>query len=143
MISTSNLEQAKHLIKAEKRPVIVQAQDEIFNRKILEYGKFDILLSIEKTAQQDKPKQLDSGLNHILAEIASKNKVAIGIDLKEISNLDKKAKAKRFARINQNIKICRKAKTNIKAVNYSDKINAFNLLISLGASSQQAKKAIS
>ena len=103
MISTTNLEQAKRLIKSEKHPIIVQAQDENFNRKILEYGKFDILLSIEKTKQQDKPKFLDSGLNHVLAEIASKNKVAIGIDIQEISNLEKKAKAKRLARINQNI----------------------------------------
>ncbi|MDP1695913.1 MAG: hypothetical protein Q8L29_03300 [archaeon] len=143
MISTSNIEQAKRLIKSEKNPIIIEAQDENFNRKILEYGKFDILLSIEKTKQQDKSKQLDSGLNHILAEIASKNKVAIGINFEEISRLNKKAKAQRLARIKQNIKICRKAKADIKIINYRDKLNAFNLLISLGASSQQAKKAIS
>lgn len=141
MISSSNIEQAKRLIKSEKRPVTIEAQDDNFNRKILEYGRFDILLSPEKGNKNDKPKFLDSGLNHILAEIASKNNIAIGIDFKSLSALEKKEKAKRLARIKQNTLICRKAKTMIKAVNYQDKTNAFNLLISLGASSQQAKKA--
>jgi len=143
MISTSNIEQAKHLMKSEKKPIIVEAQEDTFNRKILEYGRFNILLSIERGKRKDKPKSLDSGLNHVLAEIAAKNKVAIGINVEEISELDKKEKAKRLARISQNIIICRKAKAAIKAVNFTDKTDTFNLLISLGASSQQAKKAFS
>lgn len=141
MISTNNIERAKQSIKKEEHPIIIEAHDDNFNRKLLEYGKFDILLSPEKGQKKDKPKFLDSGLNHILAKIASKNKIAIGINLKEISNLEKKEKSKRFARIKQNLKICRKAKTAIKLLNYKDKIDASNLLISLGASSQQVKKA--
>jgi len=43
MISTNNIEQAKRLIKNSKeKPILVKAQDDHFNRKILEYGKFDI-----------------------------------------------------------------------------------------------------
>jgi len=141
MISTSNIEQAKKLIKSEKHPIIIEAQDDNFNRKILEYGKFDILLSPEKGFRKDKPKQLDSGINHILAEIAAKNKVAIGINVKDIEALNKKDKAQRLARIKQNIKICRKAHSNFKILNFKDRIDAQNLLISLGASTQQTKKA--
>lgn len=144
MISIPNLEQARNLIKKSKeKPIIVEAQNDEFNRKILEYGKFNILLSPEKGARKDTPKQLDSGLNNVLVDIAAKNKVAIGINLEDIKKLDKKAKATRLARIKQNIKICRKAHCNIKVINYTDKIDAFNLLISLGASTEQAKKAIS
>jgi len=143
MISTSNLEEAKKLIKSEKSPIIVEAQNDEFNRKILEYGHFNILLSPEIGQRKDIPKQLDSGLNHILANIAVKNKVSIGINIGEIKKLDKKAKAQRLTRIAQNIKICRKAGVEIKAINFFDKISAINLLLSLGASSQQAKKAFS
>lgn len=142
MINTSNLEQVRKLIKTEKKPIIVKAQDSEFNRKILEYGNFDILLSIESSEKSDSLRQLESGLNHVLAKIAAKNNIAIGIDLDEILKLDKKEKAVRLSRIKQNIKICRKAKAKLKILNFKDKYNASSFLISLGASTQQAKEAI-
>ncbi len=147
MITTNNIEQAKKMIKKEQeagiKPIIVKAQDDAFNRKMLECGHFDILLSIEAGERKDSLKQSDSGLNEIVARIAAKNGVAIGIDISEISKLDKKEKAKRIARIKQNIKICRKSKTKLKIINYKDESSAFSFMISLGASSQQAKEAIS
>lgn len=144
LINTLNLEQARKLIReAKENPIIVEAQADEFNRKILEYGKFDILLNIESSERKkDKPKQLSSGLNHVLAKIAAKNNIAIGIDLDEIRYLEKKEKAQRLARIKQNIKICRKAKTKIVCLNVKDKIDAFNLLLSLGASTKQAKQSL-
>ena len=141
MISTSNIEQAKQLIKKSKeKPLIVEAQSNEFNRKLLEYGKFDILLSPEKPGTRDKIKSLDSGINSIMAKIAAKNKVAIGIDMSNIRKLEKKEKAIRIARIRQNIKIARKAKTKLKILNYKDKKDASSLLTSLGASTQQIKE---
>jgi len=143
MINTINLEQAKKLIKnSTKKQIIVKAQDLEFNRKILEYGKFEILLSIESTAEPDTLRQINSGFNHVLAKIASKNNIMVGIDLNEISSLEKKQKAIRLSKIIQNIKICRKAKTGIKLFNFKDKFDAFSFLISLGASTQQGKEAI-
>ena len=147
MINTSNLEQTKNLIKKllenKEKPIIVKAQNQEFNRKILEYGNFDILLSIESTAQKgDSPRNMDSGFNHVLAKIAAKNNIALGIDLKEIQSLEKKQKAKRLSKVIRNIKICRKAKTQIKLINIGDKRNAFSFLISLGASTQQAKESL-
>ena len=147
MISTSNIEQARKeilsLVKQNKHPIIVEAQDDDFNRKILEYGKFDILLSLEKGNKKDKPKALDSGLNEVLCDIAAKNRISIGIDIEDIEKLEKKEKAQRLARIIQNIRLCRKSKTKLKIINYKDKKSAFSFLISLGASTQQAKEAIS
>jgi len=143
MISTTNLQQAKNAIKKAKPPITVQAQNDAFNRKILEYGKFDILLSVETGKRKNTLRQIDSGLNHVLAKIATKNKIALGIDIKEISKLSKVEKAKRLARIIQNIKICRKAGTKLALVNITDEKNALNLFLSLGASTSQAKEAIS
>lgn len=146
MISTSNIEEARKLIqkaqKENKKPIIVQAVNDDFNRKLLEWGKFDILLSVEAGKRRDKPKELDSGLNHVTAKIAAKNKVAIGIDLEELSKLEKKEKAIRLARISQNIVACRKANTQLAVLHSKDKRSAQSLLMSLGASSVQASKAI-
>lgn len=141
MISTKNVEEARKLIKKAEKPIIVQAQDDEFNRKILEAGKFNVLLSPEAGIKRDKPKQLDSGLNSVLAVIAEKNNIAIGIDIKDIDPLDKLEKAKRLARIKQNIKTCRKTKTKLAVMNAKDKKDASALLLSLGASTQQAHQA--
>lgn len=143
MISTTNIEQAKNLIKISKeKPIIVLAQNDDFNRKILEYGKFDILLGIESGKRGRTLRNIDSGFNHVLAKIAFKNKVALGIDMHELSQLEKKEKAERLERIMQNIKLCRKSKTKIILLNYKDKKDAFSFLTSLGASTKQAKEAL-
>lgn len=142
MISTNNAELARKLIKTEKKPVIIRAHDDLFNRKILEYGGFDILLSIE-SSRPFKKRNIDSGLNHVLAKIASKRKVSIGIDMQELRALPLQEKKERISRIIQNIRICRKAKTKICLLNYQDRKTALAFLISLGASTQQANEAIS
>src|SRR3989304_1605619 len=96
IINATNIEQAKGLIKSSKeKPIIVQAQNDDFNRKILEYGKFDILLSPEAGKRKRTLRNIDSGFNHVLAKIAEKNNVAIGINLAEISKLAKEEKAKK------------------------------------------------
>ena len=144
MISTKNVESAKKLIKSSKEePIIVEAQDDLFNRKIIEYGKFNILLSPEKNRTKIGIKKVDSGLNHVVAKIATKNKIKIGIDLKEISKLNKQEKALRLLRIKQNISFCKKAKTKLALINIKDKKDASSFLLSLGASTAQAKQALS
>lgn len=142
MISTNNLEQAKKQIKKENPPIIIRAQSIEFNRKILEYGGFNILASVESSAVSLNKKNLDSGFNHVLAKIAVKNNISIGIDLKEIRSLSKEQKALALAKIKQNIKICRKAKARLSLLNIKDKKDALSLLLSLGASTQQAHQAI-
>lgn len=143
IISEKNPEKAKQQIKKiTAKPIVITAQDDIYNRKMLEYGNFDILLSPEKNQEKDRLKQFDSGLNHVLAKIAAKNNIAIGIDLEEIQKLGKEEKAKRIARIRQNIRLCRKAKARIKIISAGSKEQAMAFLLSLGASTQQAKEAI-
>jgi len=144
IINTPNIEQAKKEIRNSKtKPIIVKAQNDDFDRKLLEYGKFDILIGIETEKRKNTLRQLDSGFNHILSKIASKNNINLGIDLEEVSKLEKKEKAIILARIIQNIKICRKAKTRLAILNAKDKKDAFHFLISLGASTQQAREALS
>jgi len=144
MINTQSLDEAKKRIRSSITPVVIRAQGNAFNRKMLEYGKFAILLSPESRPerQSDIPKQLDSGMNHVLARIATKNNVAIGIDVKEIAGLQKMVKALRLSRVRQNILVCRRAKTVLAVVNVFDEKEGQQLLLSLGASTQQAKEAL-
>lgn len=136
-INEKNLEKTKLLIRKATPPIIVESQNNEYNRKLLEYGKFQALVLTPKEGR-DKPKALDSGLNHVLAKIASKNSIAICFDFERIPQLDKETKAKTLSRIAQNIKICRKANTNLGLINTPSK----NILSALGASSVQIKKAI-
>ena len=143
MINNSSIDGARKAIKScREKPIIVRAQGDEFNRKILEYGSFDILVLPFFSAGKDSLRQLDSGLNHVLARIAEENGVAIGLDLRELRNLPKAEKAEFLARVRQNIVICRKAGAKLALLNYNDKIGAFFFLISLGASTQQAKGAV-
>ena len=141
IINTSNIEKAKQLIKTAQALIVVQAQDDNFDRKILEYGNFQILLSPESGQRKSTIRNIDSGLNSVLAKIAAKNNISIGINLNEISRLEKKQKAERLVKVKQNIRICRKAKTKL-AVITNNKKEASHLLLSLGASTQQIKESI-
>ena len=132
MIQTNDIRKARDLIKKESKPVIVLSQNEVFDRKMLESGGFDILLSPEKNSNFESTRQLESGLNHVLAKIASKNKVSIWIDLEEIKGLSKREKAIRLSKIAQNLKICRKTNTKVHIDN-----SGKDLLLSLGASTTQ------
>lgn len=143
IIENNNLESVRKAIKKEAKPIIILGQEDNFNRKIMEYGNFDALLSPERGKRKDSLKFLDSGLNEVLGRIAEKNKIKIGIDLKELRTLDKKQKAVRIARIRQNIRLCRKTGAKLLILGDADSRNALSLLISLGASTSQARQAIS
>ena len=143
MIISTKIEEVKNKIKkSREKPVIVLSQDDSFNRKIIEYGKFDILLSPENGNRSNSIRKINSGLNHVVAKIATKNEVSIGIDINEIKKLSKKEKAERLSKIKQNLEICRRAKTKIIALSETNNgKNISNFLISLGASNTQAKEA--
>lgn len=143
MINTTNINEALQQTSKGKNKAIVLAQDDSFNRKILEQGKASVLLSIERGNRKDNVRGINSGLNPILGRIATKNNISLGIDLNEIRSLDKKEKAIRLSKIKQNIGICKKTHTKIINLNFKDRKDASSILISLGASSKQAKQSIS
>jgi len=142
IINANNLEAARKSMRKEPSPVIILGQNDLFNRKILEHGKFDVLLSPERGERKDSLKFLDSGMNEILGRIARKKGIRIGINMEEIRNLGKKEKAARITRIRQNIMLCRKTGARLEIVGSGDERNSFSLLISLGASTTQARQAI-
>ena len=115
-IQENNFDKARKKIKESKnKTIIFSSNSDELNRKILEKEKIDILL-LNQTGKKDKQKQRDSGLNHVLAKIAKKNNIAIGINFDEIVNAKTQEKAEILARIKQNIKLCNKNKLKMKFI---------------------------
>jgi len=146
IINTPNLNQARKEIqqlKKQNKEIVIQAQDNAFNRKILENPDTDILLSPELHDRKDKLKQRDSGLNEIHCRLAKKNNIKIGIDLSKLKSLDKKEKAIILARIIQNIKLCKRTKTQLilfPKEKYK-KQDVLSFFLTLKGSTQLAKQA--
>lgn len=135
-------------LKGKKKILAVFGRDNPFNRRAIETLKINYLVSPESGERKDRLKQKDSGLNHVIAKESAKKNIAIVISLSEISKLEKEKKALRLSRISQNIKICRRAKCEIKIANFSeDKKSLVNEIgrksfgLSLGMSTKQAKES--
>ncbi len=120
IIREKDFTKAREKIKKSKSPIIFSSDDDELNRKILEKEKIDFLL-LNQTERKDKLKQRNSGFNHVLAKIAKKQNVAIGINLDEIIESTGKNKAEILARIKQNIKLCNKAKLKMKFIANNEK----------------------
>ena len=147
IINTPSIEEARKQIQKlkEEKPktqIIVQAKSTEFNRKILENKDVDILLCPGIHTRKDRLKQRDSGLNEILCKIAKKNNIKIGISISEIKKKKGKERALVLARIQQNILLCKKTGTEFILLGKYDKKDAFSFLLTLGASTSQAKKAV-
>ena len=116
VIKESNFEKARRKIREEKKSkkqIIFVSSDDDLTRKILEKEPVDTLVILQ-SHRKDRQKQRDSGFNQVLAKIAKKNKVKIGICLDEILASNDKKRVDILARIIQNIKLCSKNKIFMK-----------------------------
>jgi RNase P/RNase MRP subunit p30 len=131
-ISESNFEKARKKIRENSGKFIIFSGDDEISRKILEKEKVNVLL-IDESGRNDFMKQRDSGLDRVIARLATKNKVLIGINFDEIVESDKKTKSKILSRIIQNIEICKKEKTNMTFVSKKTQLEK-NSVLALGLS---------
>ena len=127
----------------EQGKLIVQGKDIAFNRIKLEDKKTGMLI-LSHTGKQDNFKQRDSGLNHVLCNLARDNDIVFGIDFLEILEVQGKERGEVLARIMQNIKLMKKSGNKVKMINKSGRENldlrAF--LTSLGMRNDDAKDAV-
>lgn len=133
LIHENNFDKARKLIKENKdKKIIFSSDDDELNRKILDKESINVLL-INQKGRKDFQKQRNSGLNQVLAKMAKKKNIAIGVNLDEIVNSEGKQKAKILSRISQNIRICNKNKLKMEII-VLDKKNDRNVydLKSLG-----------
>jgi ribonuclease P/MRP protein subunit RPP1 len=126
-ISEENFDKARKLIKEnQNKKIIFSSNDDELNRKILEKENIEILL-LNEEGRKDFQKQRNSGFNHVLAKLAKKKNIIVGINLDEIINSEGKQKAIILARVIQNIRICNKNKVKMKFVSKSQKRNILDL----------------
>jgi ribonuclease P/MRP protein subunit RPP1 len=120
----ANEKEARRIIdslKGKNKIIAIVGSDDSFNRRAVETMKIDYLVSPEIDNKKDSLKQLDSGLNHIVAKEAKRKKISIVIDINKIKKLNKIEKQKIISRIIQNVKICRKAGCEIKLASLAEK----------------------
>jgi len=120
IIQEKTFEQARKQIQKQKKEnpkskVIFSSNDDDLNRKVLEKLQINVLLLDQKN-RKDFQKQRNSGFNQVLAKIAKKNNISLGINLDEIIESSSTQKAKILARIKQNIKLCNKNKLKMKFI---------------------------
>ena len=125
LIKETDFEKARKKIKENSTNIIIFSGDDETNRKVLEKEKISILLLNQK-GRKDFHKQRNSGFNQVLAKMAKKNNVAIGINLDEIINSEGKEKSEILARIRQNIKVCNKNKLQMKFLSFSEARNIYD-----------------
>jgi ribonuclease P/MRP protein subunit RPP1 len=140
-----NVSELERLIRLRREydVLLVKGSDLLLNRKAVETKEVDILTHPEYNRK-------DSGFNHVMAELAAENNVAIEVNFREILNSSKNTRANIMHRIKNNVKLCKKYKAPV--IISSGAVTHWQLkdpkiLISmgclLGLELKEAKKAIS
>ena len=123
IINEKTFEKARKKIRdsaKNKETIVFTSNDDDLNRKILEKEKINLLL-INQKGRKDFQKQRNSGFNQVLAKIAKKKGIAIGINLDEIIESSSKEKKEILARVKQNVKLCNKNKLSMKFITQNKK----------------------
>ena len=112
LISANDFNEARRKIRDVKnkgKTIVFTSDDDELARKVLEKEAINVLL-ISQKSRKDRVKERGSGFNQVLAKLAKKKNVAIGINLDEILKAGQEEKAEMLARIRQNITLCNKNK---------------------------------
>ena len=128
IIKENNFEKAKKKIKDSEGEIIFTSDNDELNRKVLEKLSIKILL-LNQSQRKDFQKQRDSGLNQVLAKIAKKNNIQIGINLDEIIESKPEQKSEILARVEQNITLCNKNKIQMKFISQKHKRNIHDIKV--------------
>ena len=115
ILTEKNFSKLKEIIKKTKGRATFTSNDDELNRKVIEKLPIGTLL-INQSHRKDYSKQRNSGFNQVMAKLAKKNKVTIGVNLDEIIQAEHKKKAKILARVKQNVKLANKNKLKMKFI---------------------------
>ncbi|MBI2660158.1 hypothetical protein HYX07_03275 [Candidatus Woesearchaeota archaeon] len=111
----------RNLIKAAKQSKMLVAKSSSNDRAVIESGKVKIIYGFEEFHKRDHLHQRASGLNHILCELASKNKVAIGFSYSMLLSKNPETASMLMGRMMQNIILCQKYNPRMVIASFSEK----------------------
>lgn len=109
-------------IKTNSKLIVAKSSDK--DRFLIEGKKVKMIYGFEELGRKDYIHQRASGLNHIVCELAKKNKIFIGFSYSSLLN-DEYNSLVLIGRMAQNIKLCRKY--NVKTIIGSFAENPFSL----------------
>lgn len=125
ILREENFSRLKELIKKNSdKEIIFNSDDDDLNLKVLEKLKISVLL-INLAARKDFAKQRNSGFNQVMAKLAKKNNVTLGINLDELVLSSDKVRV--IARLRQNVEICNRNKVQMKFVGQKIKRDTYDL----------------
>jgi len=107
-LQTKTTDQLKKLVRMRRDydVLLVKGSDLNFNRKAIQTKEVDILTHPELNRK-------DSGLNHVMVKLATKNNVAIEVNFREILQSSKNTRSVIMHNIAENVRLCKKYKTPI------------------------------
>ena len=105
--------------KIRKSKNLIFVKGSAKNRFFIEKKKADVLFSLEDQNREDFMHHRASGLNHVLCELANKNKVIVGFSFGLLLK-NKKNLYKLLGRMMQNIRLCRKFKVKTLIGSFAD-----------------------
>ena len=118
LIGGDNFDKIRKDIRGNKeKKIIFTSDNDELNKKVLEKENIDFLL-LSQSSRKDFLKQRNSGFNHVLAKLAKKSNVGIGINFDEIVNSTGLKKSEILARVGQNIRLCNKNKIKMKFISF-------------------------
>jgi ribonuclease P/MRP protein subunit RPP1 len=123
--------------------LLVHGGDLRLNRAAVETKEVDILTHPER-------KRYDSGLNHVMAKLARKNKVAIEVNFNEILNNTKKTRSRAMGYMRDNVQLAKKYKMPIVVCSGAkshwdmrDPLSLASMAEQLGMPLKDAKESVS
>ena len=127
LIREKTFEKARKKIRENKgKKIIFSSDSDELNRKILEKENVYILL-LNQSGRKDWQKQRSSGFNQVMAKLAKKKNIAIGINLDEIIDTSGKFSSEILARVRQNVKLCNKNKLKMNFISEKSKKDSYDL----------------
>jgi RNase P/RNase MRP subunit p30 len=121
LIEETNFDKARKKIRESKgKKILFSSNDDELNRKILEKENINVLL-IKLRGKKDRQKQRESGFNSVMAKIAKKKNVKLGIFLDEILESRGKERAEVLGRVRQNIKLCNKENVQAEIITFNER----------------------
>ncbi len=146
---TAIISEPKDVRKARQITKLVLCKSPEDNRHVFEKGKPAVIFELEKTAKKDSMHSRNSGLNHILCDIANKNNILIGFSLSSILDSKEMLRTQIIGRMMQNIRLCRKYNVGSVIASFADdpyKMRTFydlkSVFTSFGMHPKEAKDSL-
>ena len=127
ILREENFSRLKELIKKNsEKEIIFCSNDDALNQKVLEKLNISVLL-LNLGGRKDFAKQRNSGFNQVMARLAKKNNIVLGINLDEIVLSNSNEKVQVLARLRQNVEICNRNKIEMKFVGQKVNRDSYDL----------------